>query len=390
LELAPVLRGLLGPRPAKSGSTYEADEIRLKPLRVGRNCLPMLLDRATPRGQRTVMSQTNIITRDSWKQILASAVTIFADLEEKGFGSHDVVIGGGTVLMFRFEHRLSKHIDFFMHDVQWLSLLTPRLNDTTAAMVTGYVEQPNGIRLVLPHGDIDFVVAHPVTETKAVATLEFMGRTFLLESTEEILAKTLFYRVAQFQPRDVFDFVVAMELDKESATRALAAAASNRDLLTRRLEQLSKMPPAKLAEGILPISDFSRFMPGMIEAARRYTLMHRQSAVIERDAMTKIFDPAAIAISAIENVSRIPATRADIKRMLATGTGEPSHVMALFSDVDYSSILRLAIAFNISDADLAHAYVNARDTYAASNAEMDEFVLEMNAVATSNSGRSPG
>lgn len=102
--------------------------------------------------------------------------------------------------------------------------------------------------------------------------------------------------------------------------------------------------------------------------------------------MTKTFDPAAIAISAIENVSRIPVTKADIKRMLATGTGEPSHVMALFSDVDYSSILRLAIALDISDADLVRAYVRARDDYAASNAEMDEFVLEMEAVASSDAG----
>jgi hypothetical protein len=93
--------------------------------------------------------------------------------------------------------------------------------------------------------------------------------------------------------------------------------------------------------------------------------------------MTKTFDPASIAISAIENVSRIPVTPADLRRMLATGTGEPCHIMALFSDVDYSSILRLAITFDISDADLARAYVRARDTYAASNAEMDEFLLEM-------------
>ena len=61
-----------------------------------------------------------------------------------------------------------------------------------------------------------------------------------------------------------------MESDRESATRALAAAASNHDLLTRRLEQLSQLPPDKLAEGILPIGDFSGIMPGMIEAARRF------------------------------------------------------------------------------------------------------------------------
>jgi len=215
------------------------------------------------------MSPYNDVTRDSWKQILASAVAIFADLEEKGFGSPDVVIGGGTVLMFRFEHRLSKDIDFFMHDVQWLSLLTPRLNDTTAAMTANYLEQGSGLKLVLRHGDIDFVVAGPVTEAKATDRLEFMGHTFPLEATEEILAKKLFYRAARFQPRDVFDFVVATELDNESATRALAAAASNHDLLVRRLEQLSQWAPDKLAEGILPIGDFSRVIPGMIESARR-------------------------------------------------------------------------------------------------------------------------
>jgi len=216
------------------------------------------------------MKPTGSVTRDSWKQILASAVEIFTDLEKKGFGSPDLVMGGGTVLMFRFEHRLSKDIDFFMHDVQWLSLLSPRLNDTAAAMTTNYLEQANGLKLVLPHGDIDFVVSGSVTDAKAIESLEFMGRTFLLEATEEILAKKLFYRAARFQSRDVFDFVVAVESDRESASRAWRAAASNHDLLTRRLEQLSQLSPDKLAEGILPIGNFSRIMPGMIEAARRF------------------------------------------------------------------------------------------------------------------------
>ena len=215
------------------------------------------------------MSPTNNVTRDSWKQILASAVAIFEDLERKGSGSPDVVMGGGTVLMFRFEHRLSKDIDFFMHDVQWLSLLTPRLNDTTAAMVTDYVEQANGIKLVLPHGDIDFVVARPVTEAEAVATLEFMGRTFLLESTEEILAKKLFYRAPRFQPRDVFDLVVAAELDGGAAARAVVAAASRIDVLDRSLERMLLLPTDELPGQILPIGDFYRIIPTMIEKARR-------------------------------------------------------------------------------------------------------------------------
>jgi predicted nucleotidyltransferase component of viral defense system len=215
------------------------------------------------------MSPSHDVTRDSWKQILASAVAIFEDLEGKGFGNPDVVIGGGTVLMFRFEHRLSKDIDFFMHDVQWLSLLAPRLNDTVAAMVADYVEQPNGIKLVLPHGDIDFVVARPVTEAKAVATLEFMGRTFLLESTEEILAKKLFYRAARFQPRDVFDLVVAAELDGRAAARAVVAAASRKDVVSRSLERMLLTPIDELPRQILPLGDFYRIIPTMIEKAQR-------------------------------------------------------------------------------------------------------------------------
>jgi hypothetical protein len=102
--------------------------------------------------------------------------------------------------------------------------------------------------------------------------------------------------------------------------------------------------------------------------------------------MIKTFDPSIIAISAIENVSRLPVAKEDIKRMLSSGIGEPSHVMALFSDVDFETLLRLAIVFDISDADLAHAYVHARDAYAASNAEMDEFVVEMESVARSSNG----
>ena len=94
--------------------------------------------------------------------------------------------------------------------------------------------------------------------------------------------------------------------------------------------------------------------------------------------MIKTFDPAATAISAIENVSTIPVTRANIKRMLASGAGEPSHVMALFGgDVDLATLMRLAIAFEISDDDLARAYVHARDVYAAYNPEVDEFAREM-------------
>jgi predicted nucleotidyltransferase component of viral defense system len=228
-----------------------------------------------PRGfvrvvQGPVMNPTHNLTRESWKQILASAVTIFDDLEKKGFGRPAAVIGGGTVLMFRFDHRLSKDIDFFTHDLQWVSLMTPRLNDTIAAMVTDYVEQANGIKLMLPHGDIDFVAARAVTAAEAVERLEFMGRTFFLEPTEEILAKKLFYRAARFQSRDVFDLAAAIEFDAPSATNAVRAAASKAAILERRLDELDGFPREKLERDIVVLDRGRHLIDGMVARTRRF------------------------------------------------------------------------------------------------------------------------
>jgi hypothetical protein len=211
-----------------------------------------------------------IITRESWKQILASAVAILDDLERRDFPPPDIVMGGGTVLMLRFEHRLSRDIDFFLQDVQWITLLTPRLNDLAAAMVTNYVEQPNSIKLMLRHGDIDFVVAGSVSDATAVEKLEFMGRTFLLEPTEEILAKKLFHRAVFFQARDVFDMAAAIEFDKLSAANAVRAAGSKAAILDRRLEELGLMPREKLERDILALERGRHLMVDMIARTRHF------------------------------------------------------------------------------------------------------------------------
>jgi hypothetical protein len=51
--------------------------------------------------------------------------------------------------------------------------------------------------------------------------------------------------------------------------------------------------------------------------------------------------------------------------------------MALFGgDVSLTTLIRLAIAFEISEVTLARAYVRARDEYAA-NEELDEFAAEL-------------
>ena len=172
--------------------------------------------------------------------------------------------------MFRFEHRLSKDIAFFIRDVQWLGFITPRLNDVIAAMVEGYEEHANSLKLILPAGDIDFVAAATVTSSEPVEMLRFQDYSFPLETTEEILAKKLFYRPESFKPRDVFDLAVAIDMDPSSAARAVAASASKRGVLTRRLRHLSDLGDAELARDIVPIGEFSHILAGMIAKVDRF------------------------------------------------------------------------------------------------------------------------
>ncbi len=46
-----------------------------------------------------------------WEGLLSTALAILDDLDARGLGAPDVAMGGGTVLMMRMHHRLSKDID---------------------------------------------------------------------------------------------------------------------------------------------------------------------------------------------------------------------------------------------------------------------------------------
>ena len=202
-----------------------------------------------------------------WKGLLKTALAILDDLDAHGARAPEVAMGGGTVLMMRMRHRLSRDIDLFMHDAQWLARLTPRLNDRIAAMVRDYSEQANSIKLVLSEGDIDFIVAGRVTEAAADETLDFGGHKIRLEATEEILAKKLYYRAALLKPRDVFDLVTASRVFPAAAEAAVEASAPRRHAQLKRLEALATTPPDQLLRDIAPIGEFAKMAPMMIHTA---------------------------------------------------------------------------------------------------------------------------
>jgi Nucleotidyl transferase AbiEii toxin, Type IV TA system len=117
--------------------------------------------------------------------------------------------------MRRHFHRLSKDIDIFIPDSQWLGYLTPRLNDTAESLTTDYSEDTQSLKLRFAEGEIDFVASQPLTIAPTVMETLF-GRDVQVETTTEIVAKKVWHRGDQFTARDIFDLAMVAETEPGS------------------------------------------------------------------------------------------------------------------------------------------------------------------------------
>ncbi len=130
------------------------------------------------------------------------------DAARAGTIPDDWTLGGGTMLFRRYGHRLSRDIDIFLSSPQSLTSLSPRLNDEAARRIDrsggGYVEQSHFLKLTFADGDIDFIVAPHLMQPYATPE-QLEGRTVLVETPAEILAKKVLYRADDFTARDLFD-----------------------------------------------------------------------------------------------------------------------------------------------------------------------------------------
>ena len=189
--------------------------------------------------------------RETWRLLLRPALRVVDSLHQHGYGRLDFRLGGGTVLMFRLDHRISKDIDLFTNDAQAIGFLSPRLNEVAAAEAQDYEEQANSVKLVLPEGDIDFIASGTVVTSEPEGTLDFAGRSLALDATAEILAKKLLYRAASFKARDVFDMATALALAPAAALQAIRATENVHPALLRRLSALSLVAPDELTADIL-------------------------------------------------------------------------------------------------------------------------------------------
>lgn len=159
-----------------------------------------------------------------WQQLLPYALRILENIKAHGTSELFWTLGGRTVLMFRYHHRLSKDIDVFVPDPQYLGFVTPRLSDVAAEVASQYVEDHSSyVKLIRPEGEIDFVAAPNLT-AEPYEFWEINGQEIRVETAVEIVAKKLWHRGDRATARDLFDLSLVIERESKqllTATRFL-------------------------------------------------------------------------------------------------------------------------------------------------------------------------
>lgn len=186
------------------------------------------------------MRASRALPEGPWEVLFSRAVALLDDLRTIG-GAQDPfwTLGGGTVLMFRHNHRASKDIDIFVADPQYLGYLTPRLSDNAAELTSQYVEDANSyVKLQFEEGEIDFVAASNLLDD-AWEWWEIQGQRVRVERSAEIIAKKMYHRGNQATARDLFDLCLVIEREPDTLQEAAPFLLRYRDAFLARIGQPS-------------------------------------------------------------------------------------------------------------------------------------------------------
>lgn len=195
-------------------------------------------------------------TPGTWRSLFINALTLMKDMRAHTQADAIWTFGGGTVLMLRHRHRLSKDIDLFVPNPQYLGFVNPRLSDVAAAISDNYVEAMEYVKLILPDGEIDIVSAHNLTSQPW--TLEtIMGEQVRVETDVEIVAKKMWHRGHQATARDLFDLTLVIKTDAVAVAREakwlvrhrelfLQQIKKRRDVLQTTFEAIARLPSPRI------------------------------------------------------------------------------------------------------------------------------------------------
>ena len=168
---------------------------------------------------------------EAWEPLFDRALAALESLSP-ALPAPDWTMGGGTVLMFRYRHRLSHDVDIFLTDAQYLTALSPRLNDAVADLTERYREDSQHVKLIFPElGEVDFVVA-----------------------------------------RDVFDLAVFLHKDLSRAKESLPILTARAEEISHRIEYYKKNPHMWEQEISLvqPFPGFDRYRKKSLDLVSRF------------------------------------------------------------------------------------------------------------------------
>ena len=165
------------------------------------------------------MNKPRQVPKD-WERLFRHALRLLDDLAKKSGTNPFWTFGGGTVLMLRYRHRMSRDVDIFVPDPQYLGYVTPRLSDVAEGITQDYVEAAGYVKLILPTGEVDFVASPNLTENP-FEEMKLLGRNVRIETAAEIIAKKMWHRGDQVAARDLFD--LALVIQHEPANLIAAA-----------------------------------------------------------------------------------------------------------------------------------------------------------------------
>ena len=201
-----------------------------------------------------------------WETLFQRALVLIDSAGDAGATLKNWSFGGGTVLMRRHHHRLSKDVDIFVPDPQYLNYLTPRLNDKAESLTTDYVEQAGFLKLRFPEGEIDFVASAPLTKNPTVVETLF-GRNVLVETSTEIIAKKVWHRGEQFTSRDIFDLAMVTEKEPKALPQIKPILRDRREVLLKRITSQEAALRETFAE--LQVLDYRRSFDECVELVKK-------------------------------------------------------------------------------------------------------------------------
>lgn len=195
-----------------------------------------------------------MLKNNTWEYLFENAMSC---LKKSGLPQNFWCFGGGTVLMQKYNHRMSKDIDIFFRDPQLLSYISPRTNDAIEDILVDYSEQFNHTRLYFKEGEIDFIYAKQISDILPKKE-KINGYEVYVDHPVEIIAKKIEYRGEEFKSRDVFDLALVysklkltllknlhLDIQKIDAVRNRITILEKEGILEKELKSINLLPGAK-------------------------------------------------------------------------------------------------------------------------------------------------